>query len=50
VAGIELKVAGPDRVEIDIHVVDGHSPAFSVGATLARRPAGWRVVTISTPG
>jgi hypothetical protein len=50
VAGIELKVAGPNRVEIDVHVVDGHSPAFSVGATLVRRPAGWRVVTISTPG
>jgi hypothetical protein len=49
-AGLELKVAGPNRVEIDVHVVDGHSPAFSVGATLARRSAGWRVVTISTPG
>ena len=50
VASLELKVAGPDRVEIDVHVVDGRSPAFSVGATLARGSAGWRVVTISTPG
>jgi hypothetical protein len=49
-ARLEMKVAGPDRVEIDIHVVDGHSPAFSIGATLARRSAGWQVVTISTPG
>lgn len=50
VAGLELKVAGRDRVEIDIHVVDGRSPAFSVGATVMRRSAGWQVVTISTPG
>jgi hypothetical protein len=49
-ASLELKVAGPNRVEIDVHVVDGRSPAFSVGATLARRSAGWEVVTISTPG
>jgi hypothetical protein len=50
VASLELEVAGRNRVEIDIHVFDGRSPAFSVGATLVRRSAGWQVVTISTPG
>jgi hypothetical protein len=37
-------------VEVDIRVVDGRSPAFSVGATLSRRAEGWKVVTVSTPG
>lgn len=48
-AGVELKIDGRDRVQVDIRVVDRRSPAFSVGATLAPGPAGWRVVTISTP-
>ncbi len=50
VAGVELKIAARDRIQADIRVVDGRWPAFSVGATLVRRPAGWQVVTISTPG
>jgi hypothetical protein len=49
-AGLELRVLGEDRVEVDVHIVDGRSPAFSLGATLEGRPSGWRVVTISTPG
>jgi len=49
-AGVELKIDGRDQVHADIHVVDGRSPAFSVGATLELRSTGWRVVTISTPG
>jgi hypothetical protein len=49
-AGVELTIAARNRVQADIRVVDGHSPAFSVGATLARGSAGWQVVTISTPG
>ncbi|MCW2980759.1 MAG: hypothetical protein JWO14_2486 [Solirubrobacterales bacterium] len=49
VAGVELKIAAR-RVQVDIRVVDGRSPAFSVGATLELRPEGWQVVTISTPG
>ncbi len=49
-AGLELVIAGPDRVDADIRVLDGHSPAFSLGAVLMRRQGGWQVVTISTPG
>jgi hypothetical protein len=49
-AGVELKIAAGDRVQVDIRVVDGRSPAFSVGATLELRSTGWQVVTISTPG
>jgi hypothetical protein len=49
VAGTELKVAARDLVEVDIHVVDGHSPEFSIGATLARRSGDWQVVSISVP-
>ncbi len=49
-AGLELKVAGRNLVEIDVHVVDGRSPTFSIGASLARRSTGWQVVSISTPG
>jgi hypothetical protein len=29
---------------------DGHTPPFSVGFTVARRGAGWRVTAISPPG
>ena len=50
VTGIELRIAEHDRVEVDIRVFDGRSPAFSIGATLARRSADWQVVTVSTPG
>ena len=50
VAGVELKIEGRDQVHADIRVVDGRSPAFSVGATLVLRSTGWQVVTISTPG
>jgi hypothetical protein len=49
-AGAELKIAAGDRVQVDVRVIDGRSPAFSVGATLELRSTGWRVVTISTPG
>lgn len=48
--GVELKIDGRDQVHADICVVDGRSPAFSVGATLVLRSTGWQVVTISTPG
>jgi hypothetical protein len=49
-AGLKLTIAADRRIAIDLVVVDGHSPAFSLGATLARRPSGWRIVTISAPG
>lgn len=49
-AGVELKIVGVDRIQADIRVVDGHSPPFSMGATLMLRSTGWQVVTISTPG
>lgn len=49
-AGFKITIAADDRITIDLDVVDGHFPAFSLGATLARRPSGWRIVTISAPG
>jgi hypothetical protein len=49
-AGVELKIATRDRIQVDIAIVDGRSPTFSIGATLARRSSGWQIVTISTPG
>lgn len=49
-AGVTLKINGPDQVQADVRVVDGRSPAFSVGATLELRSTEWQVVTISTPG
>jgi hypothetical protein len=49
-AGVGLRIVARRRIEIDIHVVDGRSPEFSLGATMTRRPSGWRVVTISTAG
>jgi hypothetical protein len=48
-AQFELKIATRYRVEVDLCVIDGRSPAFALGATLARRHSGWQVVTISTP-
>lgn len=47
--GLRLAVHSPALLGASAEIADRRNPAFSVAFTLARRPAGWRVVAISTP-
>jgi len=47
---IDLVPVGPAALRGNVEIADGRSPVFSVGFTLRKGPAGWRVVSASPPG
>ncbi|HKF82091.1 MAG TPA: hypothetical protein VKB23_03925 [Solirubrobacterales bacterium] len=47
---IDLTPVGRTALRGNVEIADGRSPIFSVGFTLRRSPAGWRVVSASPPG
>lgn len=49
-AGLRLRVTGRERVTAELRIADGRSPVFTVGFGLAATPAGWIIVSVSTPG
>jgi len=47
---IDLVPLGPAGLRGNVEIADGRSPVFTVGFTLRKGPAGWRVVSASPPG
>jgi len=47
---IDLVPIGPAGLRGSVEIADGRSPVFTVGFTLRKGSAGWRVVSASPPG
>jgi hypothetical protein len=47
---IDLAPLGPAALRGSVEIADGRSPRFTVGFTLKKGAAGWRVVSASPPG
>ena len=47
---LDLVPLGPAALRGSVEIADGRSPIFTVGFTLQKGAAGWRVVSASPPG